>query len=184
MNGVYLFGLIISLIILYFLLKLNKMVRLKNSVIQSWDEVEVLLNKRYDLYNDLTSLIRNYSRIEPSLEKELARKGVQARHAFTVPDQQVAEIDLNSMVNRLIFTATNNSDIQSIGAFNDLIKEIAEMGTAIRNGIQYYNGSARDYNDNLAGIPSGLITRIFNFKPLKLYDTTLSLIVENEGVRV
>ena len=178
MNGLYYGGLAISVIMLYFLLKLNRLADLKKRAMQGWEEVETLLNKRHELFDRLAALKESKDEIDPAFKKVLARNRIAARHAFTVSEQQITEHDLLESVNKIIILLRNSSDVESDNVANRIIKDTMEIGVTIRNATHYYNGTVMEYNRQLSDFHSGSIAGLFGYGKMIFFEP------EEEGVGV
>lgn len=184
MIGLYFVGLVISVFVLYLLLKLNRLAYYKKRVIQGWEGVEILLNKRYELFDVLAQEINKLTTFEPAFEKELTRNRITAIHAFTVSEHQKAEHELLESVKKLLDFLHDNSGIQEESIVRETMKDLTTLGVSIRNAIHYYNGTVREYNKRRQKFPSEILARLMDYGEIKFFASESLNIPEEEGVGV
>ena len=184
MIGFYFGGLAISVIALYILLKLNRLTLYKNRVTQGWEGVDVLLNKRYELFDELVRLMKHRVDLDPELEREFARKRVAASHAFTVGEQQKTEHELLLSVNKVLTILSKDAGFSRDSGLPKLLKEISGTGLSIRNASHYYNGTVQEYNRQLRKSSKNLLVRLAAFREINSFNPEPLHIPEQEGVGV
>lgn len=164
--------LIIALIVVViaaglFIAPYNAMVRMRNTIQESWRQVDVELNRRYELLPNLVETVRGYAAHERNTLEDVIRLRNQAASmgASHEPSQQRSEVEqeLSGAVQRLMVTVEAYPDLKSNQNFLALQNQLVETEDRIAAGRRYYNANVRAYNTKVEQFPSNLVAGMFNF---------------------
>ena len=148
----------------------NRLVSLSALVEEAWSGIDVQLKRRYDLIPNLVAVVNQY-RIH---EKEVLEKVTQTRaasmNAQTIGEKGMAEKDLTGALKTLFAVAENYPDLKANENFLALQQQLSTLETEIQLSRRYYNGTARNYNINVATFPSNIMARIFQFKKVAYFE--------------
>ena len=172
----------------------NRLIRLKNIIVNAFGQIDVQLKRRYDLIPNLVEAAKKYLLHErETLEAVIAARN-QARsasdaarnrptHAPEVLALAAAEQALGSSLGRLFAVAEAYPELKADATIRELSEELTSTENKIAFARQAYNDSVLDYNTAQAQFPTLLIARVFGFAPSAILQATESP-VERQAVRI
>ena len=167
-----------ALVLLWFVLTYNTLVRVRQHVSESWAGIDTELKRRYDLIPNLVEAVKGYASHErQTFEAVTAAREKAAASAGSPGAQARDEQALVASVNRLLAVAESYPDLKASGNFLQLQKELANTEDRIQAARRFFNGNVRDLNTRIAVFPSSLVASTFGFKPAEFFE------VESTAVR-
>jgi LemA protein len=157
MEFLIVFGILGLVLILWVIGIVNRLTHLKNTVKESWAQVDVALKRRYDLIPNLVETVRGYA----AHERETLERVIEARNqaVSTQGDAHVqipAEAALVSAMNGLLTRAEAYPELRSNQNFLSLQRELANTEDRIAAARRFYNANVRDYNTAQEQFPASL----------------------------
>jgi LemA protein len=149
----------------------NRLVRLRNGSEEGWAQIDVQLNRRYDLVPNLVATVTGYAAHERDTLEAVTRARSKAVDASGVEDQARAENALTVALGRLFALAEAYPPLQADDTFLALQEELSETEGRIGFARQYYNERVLGYDNALATFPSNLIGGAFGFRPKPFFET-------------
>ncbi len=171
-----------SAILLFFLIwfigNYNALVRLRNTMNESWSDIDTELKRRYDLIPNLVNTVKGYA----AHEKDLFERIVQARTAAirsggSPKSQALDENVLVSELRQLFVVVENYPELKSNENFLKLQRELANTENRIQRARRFFNANVRDLNNRCEVFPSNLIANCFGFEKADFFE------VENASIR-
>jgi LemA protein len=156
--------LLVSVMVMY-----NRLVTQRNLVRESWRQIDVELQRRYDLVPNLIETVKGYAAHERGVLAAVteARANAQQVHAAgggpTPAQQAVAEGALSTALSRLLVTAEAYPDLKANQSFLLLQQQLTETEDRIAAGRRFYNGNVRALNTRVESFPSNVIAGTFGF---------------------
>jgi LemA protein len=156
--------LLVSVMVMY-----NRFVTQRNLVRESWRQVDVELQRRYDLIPNLIETVKGYAAHERGVLEAVteARTNAQRVHAAgggpTPAQQAVAEGALSTALSRLLVTVEAYPDLKANQNFLMLQQQLAETEDRVAAGRRFYNGNVRALNTRVESFPSNVIAGMFGF---------------------
>jgi LemA protein len=147
----------------------NQLVRGRNRVATAWSDIDVQLQRRYDLIPNLVKAVDQYAGYERATLAAIAELRTQARHTSDVAKRGEVEEELGAGVQKLIALAENYPDLKANENFLSLQKELAETENYLQFARRYYNGSVRDYNTLTEVVPSNIVASFFGFQAREFF---------------
>lgn len=138
-----------------------------------WAQVQVDLQRRFDLIPRVVNATKLYINYEKGLLEDITRLRSQWATAQSQgTDQQIQTANqFETTISRLLLVVENYPNLQAIQAVHELIVELE--GTENRIAIQRmnYNNAVRDYNMLVqATFPTSLLAPIFGFHPRPYFE--------------
>jgi LemA protein len=147
----------------------NKLVRLRNQMRAAWADIDVQLTRRHDLVPQLVTAVKAYAGHEKAVLEtvtELRTRAIQERSPAQLGEVESA---LEQALTRLLALKEAYPDLKASGNFLELQKELVEIEEHLQYARRFYNGSVRDYNDTVQGVPDLLVARAFAFRSGEFY---------------
>lgn len=158
----------------------NKLVSLKNKVMEAWSGIDVQLKRRHDLIPNLVNTVKGYAAHESgTLEKVVQARNMamSAGSSGSIHDQVQAENALSGTLKSLFALAENYPDLKANTNFIQLQSTLGEMEESLSNARRYYNALVRDNNTAVESFPSNLIANNFHFEKFDFFE------IENDEER-
>jgi LemA protein len=167
---------IIGIIALVAMGSYNGFVKSRNLIQESWRQIDVELNRRYELLPNLVETVRAYAAHERNTLEDITRLRSQAQQLSAqggaLPTQQRADVEqaLSGAVRNLIVSVEAYPDLKSNQNFLELQRQLAETEDRIAAGRRFYNANVRVYNTKIDSVPSNIIANTFHFEKATYFE--------------
>ena len=154
----------------------NGFARDRNMIQESWRQIDVELNRRYDLIPNLVETVRGYAAHERNTLEQITALRNQARalagQTHGEPSQQRAAVEqqLTQAVQGLLVTVEAYPDLKSNTNFLQLQRELTDTEDRIAAARRFYNANVRDYNTRVESVPSNLIANFAKFEKATYFE--------------
>jgi len=150
----------------------NRLVGLRNQVLNGWRQIDVQLKRRHDLIPNLVSSVRGAMDFERDTLTAVMEARAKAIAATGPADAAQKEGQLTQALGRLIAVAESYPALKS----NENVRALMEELTATENKVgfarQFYNDIATKYNTAQQVFPTNLFAATFGFKTAELFEIT------------
>ena len=172
-------GVIILLVIGFFIGTYNSLVTLRNRVEEAWSDITVQLKRRTDLIPNLVNSVKGYA----THEKEVFEKVTEARSAIMdakgVKDTAEAENMLEGALKSLFAVAEAYPDLKANQNFLQLQQELVDTEDKIQASRRFYNGGVRDLNTRIQRFPANIVAGMFGFQAKEFFEVADRASIEN-----
>ena len=179
---------VIAGLILYVVLIYNGLVTARNRFKNNYAQIDVQLQRRYDLIPNLVETAKRYMKHEKdTLEAVIqARNQAQgaARQAAQKPEDPKAiqalmgaEGVLGGALGRFFALAEAYPDLKANQTMQQLMEELSSTENRVAFARQAFNDSVMDYNNQREQFPNNLVAGPFGFFPAQ------QLEIQNEQAR-
>src|SRR6476619_4971914 len=154
----------------------NGFVKSRNLIQESWRQIDVELNRRYELIPNLVETVRAYAAHERNTLEDITRLRSQAQQLSqsegALPSQQRADVEaqLSGAVRNLIVSVEAYPDLKSNQNFLELQRQLAETEDRIAAGRRVYNANVRVYNTKIESVPTNIIAGMFKFEKATYFE--------------
>jgi LemA protein len=143
----------------------NGLVSLRNRIDTAWSQIDVQLQRRYDLIPNLVETVKGYA----AHERGTFEAVTQARAAASTPgtnraEQAQQENILTGALRQLFAVAEAYPQLRASENFTQLQNQLAETEDRIAAGRRFYNGNVRAFNTRVESFPSSIVANLFGFK--------------------
>jgi LemA protein len=156
-------GIVLLVVLVYFIYSYNSIVSLKNRAESSWSDIEVQLKKRFNLIPNLVNIIKGYTKYE----SDTLEKVIKARNMFLNAKDENDKIKasniLQNSLSGIFALSEAYPNLKANDEFLNLQKELSKLENDIENARRYYNAVVRDYNTKLDTFPDMIIAKKFHF---------------------
>jgi LemA protein len=166
----------------------NGFVKSRNLIQESWRQIDVELNRRYELIPNLVETVRAYAAHERNTLEDITRLRSQAQQLSQsegpLPSQQRADVEaaLSGAVRNLIVSVEAYPDLKSNQNFLELQRQLAETEDRIAAGRRFYNANVRVYNTKVESVPTNLIANMFKFEKATYFEVNDPTVRQAPGV--
>ncbi len=182
-------GLGITVLIAFFIIGIyNNLVRLRNAFKNAFAQIDVQLQRRYDLIPNLVETAKKFM----SHEKETFEAVIQARNQAQSAAQDVSKNPANTKavgelnqaegrlaqnMGKMMLLFENYPDLKADGVMKDLMEELSSTENKISYARQSFNDSVMHYNNARESFPNSLIAGSFGFNPAYPFE------IENAAIK-
>lgn len=160
---------IVILLILWVISVYNGLVKSRMKVKNSWSQIDVQLQRRFDLIPNLVESVKGYMKHESGTLEKIAELRTSWANANTVAEKADLDNQLSGTLKTIMAVSENYPELKANQNFTDLQQQLKDTENKISYSRQFYNDSVTMYNTKLEVIPSNIIASIFNFKPEELF---------------
>jgi LemA protein len=163
---------VVGLAAVWAVMSYNRLVSLRNQVLNGWRQIDVQLKRRHDLIPNLVNAVRGSMEFERDTLTAVMEARARAVTATGPADAGAKEGVLSQALGRLFAVAESYPVLKS----NDNVKMLQEELLATENKIgfarQFYNDIATTFNTAQQVFPTNLIAGPFGFTPSELFEIT------------
>lgn len=160
---------LIGCVVLY-----NNLVTLRNRVDNAWDQVEVQLQRRFDLIPNLVETVKGYAAHENATLDEVTRARSAVASAQGPEDKMAAENFLSGTLKSLFAVSEAYPDLKANAQFQQLQSELSDTEDKISYMRQSYNDTVMKYNTAIQTFPALLVAGPFGFRERTGFDAVAS----------
>lgn len=166
----------------------NGFVRSRNVIQESWRQIDVELNRRYDLIPNLVETVRGYAAHERNTLEQItalrntARSLSQQSHGQPSEQRAAVESELTQAVHNLLVSVEAYPDLKSNTNFLELQRELTDTEDRIAAARRFYNANVRDYNTRVESVPSNIIAGFAKFEKATYFEVNDPAVRQAPGV--
>jgi len=164
---------IIAVVVIYFVMIYNNLVRLKHNVSQAWANIDVMLKQRHDELPKLVEVCKEYMGYEKTALEDI----IKARSAVASAQQSQnmgalgqAETQMRLGLGNLFALAEEYPDLKANNSFQQLQSRISGLESDIADRRELYNSSVNLNNVRIEQFPDVIIAKKFNFGAFDLLE--------------
>src|SRR6266699_3091546 len=163
---------VIALLVVWAIASYNRLVGLRNQVLNGWRQIDVQLKRRHDLIPNLVNAVKGSMDFERDTLTAVVEARSKALTATGPADAAQKEGQLSQALGKLFALAENYPTLKS----NDNVKMLQEELSSTENKIgfarQFYNDIATNFNTAQQVFPTNVFAGMFGFKPAELFEIT------------
>ena len=160
---------IIVVLIIAVILMYNSLIQLRNKAKNAWSQIDVQLQRRFDLIPNLVESVKGYMSHEEGTLTKITELRTSWAQAQTVGEKAELDNQLSGALKTIMAVSENYPDLKANQNFSELQQELQNTENKISFSRQFYNDSVTMYNTKLEVFPSNLIASMFGFKPEDLF---------------
>ena len=160
---------VVVLILLWVMGTYNSLVSLRNRVKDSWSQIDVQLQRRFDLIPNLVDTVKGYMAHESSVLEKVTALRTSWATASSIKEKSNLDSELSGALKTIMAVSENYPDLKANQNFSQLQEELQNTENKIAFSRQFYNDVATKYNTKIEVVPSNIIANMFGFKPEELF---------------
>ena len=167
MDIVYVALTVIFIINLIVFSSYNNLVKLQNKVKRAKANIEIYLNKRFDLLPNLVECVKGYSKYEGNTLEEIVALRNNYNSQKNLSMKEAGE--LNNELTRYLAVVENYPDLKANTQYLSLQSELRRIANELESARRIYNDDVTRYNTKIETIPSNIVASLFAFKKADLF---------------
>lgn len=163
---------VIVLIVLWVIFSYNGLVRKKMKVENSWGQIDVQLQRRFDLIPNLVNCVKGYMEHEKDTLSKVTELRTSWANAGSIGEKVELDNQLSGALKTIMAVSENYPDLKANQNFSELQEELRNTENKISYSRQFYNDSVTMYNTAIRVFPASIIASMFHFTAEKLFVVT------------
>ncbi|MBD2437554.1 LemA family protein [Nostoc sp. FACHB-110] len=170
---------LVATVILIIISSYNDLVKLRNRYQNAFSQIDVQLQRRYDLIPNLVETAKGYMKHErETLEAVIAARNsavnASSRAVENPGDPQAmqqlgnAEASLTNALSRLMVISESYPELKADRTMTQVMEELSSTENRVAFARQAFNDAVTVYNTKKESFPSNLVAGIFNFNIAQL----------------
>ena len=168
---------IVAIIAMY-----NGLVQAKLKTENAWSQIDVQLQRRFDLIPNLVEAVKGYMKHEEEVLTKVTELRTSWASASLVSEKAELDNQLSGTLKTIMAVSENYPELKANQNFEDLSEELRNTENKISFSRQFYNDTVTMYNTKLQVFPSNIIASMFNFKARDLFKTESDEVRKNVKV--
>ena len=161
---------IVVLLILFIISVYNSLVTLRQRVKNAFGQMDVQLQRRFDLIPNLVETVKGYMTHESDTLAKVTELRTAWAGAKTVDEKAKLDNELSNTLKTIMAVAEAYPDLKANQNFESLQNELSETEDKISYSRQFYNDTVTRYNTKLELFPSNIIAGMFHFTAESLFE--------------
>ena len=162
---------IVVVLVLFVIGIYNGLVQARQKVKNAWSQIDVQLQRRFDLIPNLVETVKGYMEHESEVLTKVAELRTSWANSNSVKEKAELDNQLSETLKTIMALSENYPDLKANQNFAQLQQELQNTEDKISFSRQFYNDTTTMYNTKLAVVPSNIIASMFGFKPEELFKT-------------
>jgi LemA protein len=169
-----------ALIIFY---SYNGLVVSKNKVKNAWSQIDVQLQRRFDLIPNLVESVKGYMEHEKSVLEKVTELRTSWANAGSIAEKAELDNQLSGALKTIMSVSENYPELKANQNFSELQEELRNTENKISYSRQFYNDAVTMYNNKLEMVPTNMIASMFKFEPAELFRVEAEEVKQNVKVQ-
>lgn len=160
---------VVVLIVLWIIATYNGLIRKKMKVENSWGQIDVQLQRRFDLIPNFVETVKGYMAHEKETFEKIAALRTSWANTNSISEKAKLDNELSTSLKTIMAVSESYPELKANQNFSDLSEELRNTENKISFSRQFYNDAVTMYNTKLQVFPSNIIAGMFNFTARDLF---------------
>ena len=161
---------IIVLLVIWVISMYNNLVKAKLKVDNAWSQIDVQLQRRFDLIPNFVETVKGYMAHESETFEKIVALRTSWANSSSVGEKAKLDGELSGALKTIMAVSENYPELKANTNFLDLSEELRNTENKISFSRQFYNDSVTMYNTKIQLFPSNIIAGMFNFTAKELFE--------------
>ncbi len=161
---------IVAVVVIFVIANYNSLVTLKQRVKNAWSQIDVQLQRRFDLIPNLVECVKGYMEHEKEVLTKVTELRTSWANASSVAEKAHLDAELSGALKTIMAVSENYPDLKANQNFSELQEELRNTENKISYSRQFYNDTVTRYNTKLELFPSNIIASMFHFTAETLFE--------------
>ena len=178
-------GVFALILIIWFFSTWNRLINLDENAQNAWNNIDVLLNQRYDMIPNMVSIVKGYAEHEAGIFDQFAKARQTAAGALAQGDVAgvaAAEGMLAGMLPRINMVAEQYPELKADTSFVNIQNQLVSIENQVSDRREFYNASATNWNAAIQMIPTSIVAGMKGAMRRDLFEVTDP--VQREAVQI
>lgn len=161
---------LVIVVAVFVIVTYNQLVKARNSVKNSFAQIDAQLQRRFDLLPNLVETVKRFATHEKRILENVAAARSGYLSASDAKDKLAMNNQLSSTLKSLFVVSESYPELKANTNFLKLQEELAETEDKVAFARQFYNDAVTIYNNKLQMFPGNMIGGMFGFKEEELFN--------------
>lgn len=162
---------IIAVLVIAVIGMYNGLVESKIKVDNAWSQIDVQLQRRFDLIPNFVETVKGYMNHESETFEKIAQLRTSWANTQSVSEKAELDNQLSTALKTIMAVSENYPELKANQNFSELSEELRNTENKISFSRQFYNDTVTMYNTKLQVFPSNIIAGMFKFTARDLFKT-------------
>ena len=183
MTGWIIAGVVVVLIVLWYIGTMNKFRRLKIAIEEAWAGIDVQLKRKANIIPNLVDTLKMQMNFEEKVLTELtaARTGLVSADRS---EAMAASDKVSSLIPTIRATAESYPQLGTNQSFLQLMNDIRDCEDKIAYARNRYNMTTARYNMDIVMIPASIVASQMGLKKENLYEISQTQREDSDNMRI
>ena len=172
---------VIAIILIAIVLIYNGLVSARLKVDNAWSQIDVQLQRRFDLIPNFVETVKGYMTHESETFEKIAKLRTSWANTSSVGEKAQLDNELSGALKTIMAVSESYPELKANQNFSELSEELRNTENKISFSRQFYNDTVTMYNTKIQVFPSNIIAGMFNFKRETFFEAAAA---ERENVQV
>ncbi|MFL5894226.1 MAG: LemA family protein [Thermoleophilaceae bacterium] len=172
MTAVYIVLAVLVLLVVWYIVTNNSLIRGRNKVDEAWSGIDVQLKRRHDLIPNLVETVKGYASHERETFQRVTEARAEAVAAENKPPQERAQAEsgLTAAIGGIRAVAEQYPQLRATENFQRLQAQLTETEDEIQASRRIYNSNVQIYNTRIQIFPNSLVAARGDFRPREFFE--------------
>lgn len=163
-------GVIIVLLLGWFVSVSNSLVSAQQTVDLQWGQVENNMQRRYNITSEMVGALKGQMHHEDKVIKMVTDARKQYANAKTPTEKMKADTQLNKDTNLMINVVRENyPQMESASNFQTLMMEFEGTENRMADSRRWYNNAVQSYNNLVLRFPTSTVAQMKGYRQLSYF---------------
>ena len=148
----------------------NSLVQSKIKVDNAWSQIDVQLQRRFDLIPNFVETVKGYMTHEKETFEKIASLRTSWANANSVSEKAELDNQLSTTLKTIMAVSENYPELKANENFLQLQGDLKDCEEKISFARQFYNDTVLSYMNKIEMFPSNIIASMFNFKKADYFE--------------
>ena len=148
----------------------NSLVQARIKVDNAWSQIDVQLQRRFDLIPNFVETVKGYMQHESETFEKITKLRTSWANTQSVSEKAKLDNELSNSLKTIMAVSENYPDLKANQNFSELQEELRGTENKISFARQFYNDTVTRYNTKLELFPSNVIASMFHFTAEALFE--------------
>ena len=161
---------VVVIVVIAVIAMYNGLVQARIKVDNAWSQIDVQLQRRFDLIPNFVETVKGYMTHESETFEKIAELRTSWTNTQSVAEKASLDNQLSDALKTIMAVSEGYPELKANQNFSELSEELRNTENKISFSRQFYNDTVTMYNTKLEVFPSNIIAGIFNFKARDLFE--------------
>ena len=166
----YVILIILAVVIIWAIGEYNGLVTLRQRVKNAWSQIDVQLQRRFDLIPNLIETVKGYMGHESDVLTKVTELRTSWTNATTVSEKAELAGELSGALKTIMAVSESYPDLKASQNFTELSQELTNTENKISYSRQFYNDTVTKYNTKVQLFPTSIFAGLFHFEHEPLFE--------------
>jgi len=174
---------VVVLIIVWAIGIYNGLVSQRNKVKNAWSQIDVQLQRRFDLIPNLVETVKGYMEHEKGVLEKVTELRTSWANATTVSEKAELDNQLSGALKTIMAVSENYPDLKANQNFSELQEELKNTENKVAYSRQFYNDTVTMFNTKIEVFPNNIFANMFHFTAFEFFKVDQEEARENVKVQ-